>query len=480
MLGKLNLTTGTFSSWKENISGGIFEPVLFNSKLYYIGHFYTQNRLLSKPENQIKYEKQQAVVQIRQGGVEYAPGDVQNLPGAPQDTLPYANFNGFKYLCKGLFIPLSMLTSVSYNPDSTGAYYLPLGFTYTTNNPWDGNKYILSAGYGPQTNSFAAQLDFSSGTDTSLFTYGLSAGAEFDHKGFKQTNNKLSLISGFKPGRNSTLALSNTSVFHYGRSNKNSLTYTLDFASFFGGAASDDDTNYIYGINQTKVTYAYSIYTGPGLYEKLGMNISGLLYWDYNSSTGHNREVYKNGVDAGFGFNFYVPKLIPVQNKQGIVTNLPTRFSANLFSTPVSEETISLAGYNFGSKQDFPIFTMASAGFETILFQKDIQKTMVFMPLLFANDIRISFSYYAGIYTNSECYGDTWKITHMGKYIGMLKEGKLDVINFPYLKLSMGITPAFGGTASTSYKQLLCLRAGLIIQDQRVVPLWNLAFDVAF
>ena len=52
-LGKLSLpdqnnSQVTASFWNQNLSGGVYSPVIYNSKLYYIGNFYLQNRILNK------------------------------------------------------------------------------------------------------------------------------------------------------------------------------------------------------------------------------------------------------------------------------------------------------------------------------------------------------------------------------------------------------------------------------------------------
>lgn len=473
-LGKLNLNSKNFNLWEKNLSGGVFSPILYKSAIVYAGNFYQQNRLFTKTESEITYTIKAATVitlNSESGTDEYYNS---------KDSIPYTPFHKSKYFFKGGFIPVSTMQSVSYDPDHLGSYYLPLGITFLTNNVWDGSQTSFTAGYGPQTNSFGTKIDYSSGTSTSLFTYSLSAALEVDGKGFKQTTDSITLKSAFMCGPVSALGIGNATLFHYGRSNKALKDYSLSSTGLFNGAVLEESPNFIYGINQTQINFSTMKKTGPGRFEDLGFSASALLYWDYNGTGGKNPAIYKKGADAGLSLLFYLPKLLPVKNKAGYVTNLPARISFNLFTSPVSEQGLSLNSHPLGTAWDFAKLSMASAGIETVLFQKDIQKTIKFLPLLFANDFRITLNYHGGFDYNSKVYYDQWKIAKLSEYFEMIKDGELQFTNVAYIKFTIGLTPSFGGAADSEYKQLICIRAGISAVSSRVIPVCNVGMDYSF
>lgn len=474
-LGKLSLpyqnnSQVTASFWNQNLSGGVYSPVIYNSKLYYIGNFYLQNRILTKSVEEISFN---------QINTDFVPLALEQPAIVTEDELPYTKYKGSKYLFKGLFIPISTVTSVSFDPINYGSMVLPWGITFIRSNPWDSYKTSFSAGYGFMSNSFGVDWQLISGTETSLFNYGLETSFEFDKDGFKQTTEYLTLGSGFYTGNHSSLTLNNSSIFHYGRSGLSPLSiFSIIFSNLTDSLESVNmNTNYIYGLNQTQLTYSNIIRTGPGHSEKSGFSATTMLAYQYNKQLGESAQLFRNGWDIGFAARFYVPKLLPVKNKQGIITNLPTKISANLFLIPENEEGLSL----LLTDTPFPTFTLASTGFETVLFQKDIQKTIKIFPLLFASDITLSLSYMAGVSCTQEApYSDNWKIAKMGKYIEMMKNGSLSVVQVPCLKLSFGLTPTTGVLADSQYKTFIYLKAGCIIKENRSVPVGTLATSLSF
>lgn len=470
-LGKLSLETETFNLWKQNLSGGIFSPVIYNNKCYYIGNFYMENRLLEKSVSEIEFTSY---------NVKTSSFTINPIASENTDSLPYTNYNGAKYLFKGLLIPLSFATSVSFNPEQYGSVMLPLGFTYYNNNPWDSNSICLTAGYGYITNSFAVDFSYTAGTSTSLFNYGLDTSIEFDSKGFKQTTEQIYLNSGFYVGNHSTLSLGNSSVFHYGRFTYSPYTiFDVLLGGFSGGLrVSPAETNYLFASNQTQLTYSNVIRTGPGKYERLGFSTSGILSWCYNGSTGQNPDIFKNGGDLGFSTKFYIPKLLPLNSKQGIVTNLPSKVSINLFTSPDHEEEIGFVNDMLFTNSDFPALNLGSVTFSTVLFQKNIQKAI---PFIFISDVQISFTYTAGFDYNKQApSSDNWKVTQLGKYMDMIGNGTLPVVNVPYIKVTFGGTSSGGGSANADYKKLICFKAGCAISQNKIKPAYGFAMDIKF
>lgn len=444
-LGKLSLTENQFYFWNENLSGGVFYPVKNGEKIVYIGEFYTQNRIFSKNENEILYQTEVAknVLENQNNQNEDFFATENNIAFDDEFNSQEKKYNPFKYVLKGSWIPVSQVNSYSYDYEhQNGNYSLPLGFTYLTSNPWNGDAFTLSAGYGIRTNSAGVNVTYSGGTSTSLFNYDINSTVEFDKLGFKQTHDILSVSSAFRVGTHSSLTLLAGSIFHYGRSN---LTPQVDSTKYFNTVFDENSKNYLC-TNQVAYFQFSNIHkTGPGKFEKLGFSLIGgveYLYLEYSKVA--SNITYKI-PDVEVDFSFSIPKLIPIKCKQGSTYNLPLTISAYLFDYPSSS-------YYYPLLNAFPTYKMASFGAEMVLFHKEIQEAALFIPnFLYINEFQLLLNYYGGFDYNGSSYYDAWKITKINKYFSMIKNGELVFQGYPYLEFILGMSLNFGGNVGGKF-----------------------------
>ena len=426
--GSLELEGGLLKVWQENISGGIFTPVAGKESLFYTGRFSDQNRLLKKDLQQIEYTNLifEENAEISAAEPDREDRKIIETPEGIEETEEIGKtfeeasekYSPWKYVFRGCFIPFSSLT-MPYRTKlvSIEAPYF-FGTTFITRNPWDASESSFVTGYSFDRKSFATKFSYSNGTYTSLFKYAFDISAEFSKKGFVQNKDTLTLTSGFNVGKYSSLAFINTALINYNR------------------VESD-----IYSSLQSQITFSTVHYTNAKKYAKSGINLTGICYYNYWGGTGSNKALYKNGGEAGFLLTAYCP--FP----------LPSRFYASLFLLPTADTALTDAV--------FPEYDMLSCGLESILYYKDVQKAIPFMPFLLLNDFRLTFDFYTGISYTSDLYSQNWKITKMDQYLDKIKNGELNFSYIPYLKFTMGFTPNFGQLANSSYKELFCVKMGI-------------------
>lgn len=444
-LGKLSLSKNQFYFWDENLSGGVFYPTKNGEKIVYIGEFYTQNRILVKNENEILYQTEVArnVFENQNNQKEDSFVTEKNIAFDDEFNSQVKKYNPFKYVFKGSWIPISPVNSYSYDYEHrNGNYSLPLGFTYLTNTPWDGDSFILSAGYGIRTNSAGVNVTYSGGTSTSLFNYNINSTVEFDKLGFKQTHDIFSVSSAFRVGTHSSLTFFASSIFHYGRSN---LTPQIDSSTCFNTGFDENSKNYLC-TNQNAYFQFSSIHkTGPGKFEKCGFSLIGgveYLYLEYSKVVSNT--IYKI-PDVEVDVSFSIPKLIPIKCNQGFTYNLPLTISAYLFDYPSSS-------YYYSLLNAFPTYKMAGFGAKMVLFHKEIQEATLLIPnFLYINEIQLLLNYYGGFDYNENSYYDAWKITKMNKYFSMIKDGELIYQGYPYLEFILGMSLNFGGNVGGKF-----------------------------
>ncbi len=474
-LGKLLLNKNQFHLWNKNLSGGIFYPVKDAGKIIYIGNFYHQNRIFTKNEKEIHYDIFPAINKLDENFE-------KKLEAQDDDfKLPSETYKFSKYLFKGTFLPFSIMESNSYDYEHlSGDYSLPLGFTFLSKNPWDSSTILFSLGYGLQTNSFGARLYYLSGTSTSLLNYGFDTSFEFDKLGFKQTNSSAQIGCGFRVGDYSSLSVSGEGFLHYGRSNLNESEKTsraLD-NGFFESGLDENSKNYLYNSDSVKIQFSNVHKIGPGKFEKFGFSsaiVFNYLYYEFSKNI---ENACFNILDIGFAFNFFIPKIILIENVQGMTFNLPISVSANLFTSPEKKASM------FDS---FPTYSMASFGVEIILFQKEIQKAFPFISnFLYFNEIRFSVNYHGGFDYESNCYFDNFKIFKMKNYISMIKNDELIYSGYPFLNLMLGLTPNMGASANSSNKVFLYFTFGVIpvknsYQTEKMyIPVFDFSTAISF
>ena len=394
-LGFFDLEQQTFSLSQENLSGGVYYPVVTrNSQVVYTGQFFRQNKLLMLNQNEgttLSYKLQ--TTQTQEDAV--AVAQTQTAPDPTSQELPFKPFSAMKYAFEGLFLPVAITQMEN-----------PYGFTYFTSLPWYASVFIVSGGYGTDTKSGKFSFEYQSGTGTSLFAYDLRSSFEIDGLGFKQFYGGALLSSSFDFGRRSTLLFSTAVDAAYGR-------------RFY-----DDDVSF-QSTQSFSAGYSNAVFWGPGTYERQGFTFSTSLIHDYSDDQ----------FDAGFGLIVYVPKLLPVTCRDNFTYNLPAKITANLF--PLSAGNFSAAELNA----------------EALLFGYDIQRAIPGVSALFINDVIVTLKYTGGFdFANATDYAKNWHIAYIQKYAKQAFDGELDYRDYATVKVSVGFTPNVGIFANSQFR----------------------------
>jgi len=461
-----------------DFSGGLYWPVgdCQEKELFYVGSFFRRNKLFS---GQIELSEE-LEAEAKNKSIEEASSDelalkkefVKNEAFLPQKYKP------FDYYSQGFLIPVSQATSRSYNPQAESSYSLPIGLTYISCNPWSEGVLAISAGYGRGTNSAGLDISYSSGSDTSIFSYSTSASVEFDRHFWKQASASLSLSSSFPLGNISYLSISNKAFAHYGRSNKVSASNTLfPFCDY----ESDDLANYFYAKDTVTLSYSNVHKMGPGRYEKGGIKFSILGAYILNAKGLPFSETYQNGGQLGFNSIVYIPRLLPIDNLFRYSYNLPTKLSLYLFSSQNKSASLALGFLSFdisaASLNVIPNYNLAKLQTETILFGYDIQKAVPGMRFLFANDFFLSFSYTGGFTIPDDLFGQNWRIIHISDYLDRIKSNNMEYSYYLSLKATIGLTPNFGGMANYSNKMIVYSQLAWLSSNKFV---FDFGLDVSF
>lgn len=448
----------TFSSL--DLSGGIFSPVRAGNKLFYIGNFYRQNRLLVLKDN--FFEKNERLFLPDSSDT----SDSVKKDPASEDFRPYQGelsekkYHRHNYL-KGLLLPLSTVTSTSYNYGYKSAYSLPAGLTYINANPWTNGFLTMSAGYGYETNSAGFQADYQSGTFTNLLKYKVTAGSEFDSGGWKQASGSLSLNSTIPFGRISNLILTENTYLHYGRSNLPNEIVIKKSSHRPGQAKCENKKNYFYASDSVSLGYSNIHKAGDGKYSNLGFSLSASFISRYNANNKYDLEKYDFYSDLGFSAALALPRLLPLQDDLWFTYNLPANISLNILNNSYSTSSFSLAGILRGS--EFPAFNAASVNLNCILFACDIQKGA---GIVFFNDFKIAFHYMAGFSYFEEDNDDNWRIMDFESYLKNLGS-EVDLEQFYGLKATAGITPNYGNLANYIFKFSLYFEGGIAFKGRK-------------
>lgn len=485
-LGSFNLKTQQFRLYCSDISGGIFDPVLFNEKLCYVGKFYKQNWLLFLNEHLddwVTWEVPPATYENEFLAQSMSPNAMQISASSEESLFPNAMdvpnaipFKPFSYLQKGIFVPLSIAQSNSYTTDFLSySHYLPFGITYITASPWTGGNFLtLTAGYGLETNSFASEIQYNGGTDTSLFNYSLSARAEFDFKGWKQAEGSGAFSVYLPFGQTSKIILYDSVLAFTGKNNLNSdlidafyycVENNQDFFKYFkpGSFAPQVRDIHFYAYNDFGISWSNVHYSGSGKYERLGVSFTTaftyILHQDLNQNqnanlvqphnSGQNQILGKTFIQNGnltVEANAYIPRLIPVTTKSGFVYNLPLKLSAALFPY----DTISSKASAI-SKASNVKFSGSVLNFDaqTVLFAMDIQKALPLISGAFMNDFAVILRYNGAF---AEELPFTWGFLSLPEHFKTILLGNAPYKSMMELKGLVSLTPNFGELARSQFR----------------------------
>ncbi|MCR4742898.1 MAG: hypothetical protein K5866_08545 [Treponema sp.] len=498
-LGSYNLAENTFALSDQDFSGGVFYPVKKADKIVYIGNFYTSNKILTMDDLTLEPSPidtsdesylEEYVWKLE--GVEEVGTVKENQEESAESAEKESDFyqkakkyNQFKFLKRGLLIPLGLMNSVSYDPyHSENTYSLPIGVSYYTSDPWGGNNYYITSGYSPSTNSAGLELLYKSGSHTSVLNYSVSGNAEFDRYGWKQSTAKAEVLSSFAFGRISGLTIQPTALFHIGRASaskseaENRLATLAStesevlglFGGMFGAYESYDMTNYIYSENQLILYYSNFHKQDPSRMSKFGILVGLVPYYVYNATLDKS-EIYYNGGDLSFFTQAYIPKLIPINCVENFTYNMPTKVLAGIFSADKVASSLSYA-------YEFPTF--AFINFETVLFGCEIQKSIDLLPFLYLYDLRVTLNGTFGADYNSSTKSDTWRFLQLQKYIEEIADNDFNPKSSISLKLDLGFCPTNFGGLCGGIKEYAYIAGHLINENSTSYFNFTFGFDVKF
>ena len=464
-LGFMDSESGELKLSTQDISGGVFDPVLINDTVIYRGKFFRQNRLLCMPDVMARnFETEQTeIIKADDQIPENAVIESAEIAGENQlNILPATTYSPFPYLLRGIFIPVSSYQTEYFgiNADyfsNAGNSYI--GATYVTANPWaegSSDLYVLTAGWNSLSKATGIDLKITKGTSTALFKSVTELKSEFDSNGWKQGGGKISLSSNLDFGRYSSITFSNSSEAFIGKQdarfpdvyeNPSSKDYKF-FPSIafwdndtFGITAPTDNTFYYKLQNIAAVQYSNIRRAGPGRFEYMGLAVSVSFGARYDSD--FDNTDYKKAVALGGKLTVCIPHLLPFESKQGYTYNLPVRLNTALF--PAS----SIYGYaQPKASLGRVIFDTAA---ETTVFSMDIQKAIPGITAVYLNDFYISAGY-AGTAAAGSATKDGFQNLWMGKYFQNLFEGNGYYLDSVYIKTALELTPNVGLFAAPAYK----------------------------
>ncbi|MCR4954413.1 MAG: hypothetical protein K6A43_10100, partial [Treponema sp.] len=461
-LGSLNLTDNSFNLQQNDVSGGVFTPVMFDGHLYYTGRFYRQNRLFIAGEKITASASSlsDSTISTVSDSVssDFAISTVSASNSAVSAILNSSgSYNTFNYIKRGIFIPVSIATSKSYYQDfSSSSYSLPFGITYITASPWTSGNYVtLSAGYGYETNSFGSNLQYNGGTDTSLFNYSLRASTEFDFNGWKLAESGASASFNLPCG-----AVSRFSLFDsvFGFVGKNNLDTRLlqnesseDFiARYFapGGFAPISNDLILYAYNDCGVKFSNVHYAGSGKYERAGFSlVESFTYSIYKNLTAadDSGKILQNG-NLTSELNVYIPRLLPFNSKAGFTYNLPLKLSVAVFPYDTISKKVSSI-----TKSENICFENAILNFDaqTVLFSTEIQKAAPLIPVVFANELTFILRYNSAF---TEASAFTWGFLSLNEHFDGIFTGNKSYKSLVELRMQLGLTPNLGESARYQFR----------------------------
>lgn len=485
-LGFMEAESGELWLSSEDISGGVFEPVLYNGTVVYIGEFYRQNRLLCMRDVTTRDFDMGEFARVRgdSDGAENSDSPfiepVEINENKNVDELPSTVYSPLPYLLRGIFIPVSSYQTeyfginANYNSNAGNSY---IGATYITANPWTegtSDLYMLTAGWNALSKAFGIDLQITKGTSTSLFSSVTDLKSEFDSNGWKQGGGKLTLSSNLDFGRFSSITFSNSSEAFIGKQdtrfpeiyeNPSSNNYKLIPSVAFwnrdtlGITAPADNTFYYKVQNIAAVKYSNIRRAGPGRFEYQGLAASVSFGARYDSSFADKKD-YMKAFALGGKLTLCIPHLLPFESKQGYTYNLPVRFNTVLFPSS------SIYGYaQPKASLGRVIFDTAA---ETTVFSMDIQKAIPGITALYLNDFYISAGY-AGTAAAGSATKEGFQNAYMGEYFKSLSDGSGYYLDSVYIKSALEFTPNIGLFAKPAYKIGLITTFSYVIHTPELI-----------
>lgn len=438
--GNLSPETNELLLSNEDISGGIFYPLVFNyadtQRVAFMANFYEESAIF-ETDNKSEIFTNCEKITLDIINKEYQFNNHLENHADSKGFLLEEDYKWYKNLYGGLFIPFSF-----YEND----VLLPFGATFATSNPWSNGAddlLILTAGWGYATNSVGIEAIINKGTATSLFSYSLDLKTEFDKKGWKESSGLGTFSSGFNFGKKSTFILENSLSISGGRENNlNTDLSALDLLKFwdpniFQALSPVSDTVVFNITNYLSSTYSNISKMGPGRFQFGGLMFETGIGFIYDSEYGQNLVI--TGSVGG-----KLPSLIPINQKKGLVYNLPLKFSCTLLplASAYGKTGVNIKQAGYG---------VLDTNIETVLFGLDIQKAIPYFDFLFLQDFYVTAGYCSTIVSYKGSKNDSFQLPYIFEYFGNLGNGKSVYLDSVYFRLYLELCANVGVLANEMF-----------------------------
>lgn len=431
--GKLNLEQKEFVLAQYDLSGGVFTPVSDGNRIVYIGNFLNQNRILSFiPDYENDYCSEPVQIQ-NQINIE----SEEDLSFYGDYEIPQsADFNSFKYLTRGIFVPLSFYTSEYFGPNygkTPSVDNLYIGASYYTGAPWsDGTSdtIIFTGGWNYFSKSVGLELQTNFGTSTSLFTSKVDLKNEFDIDGWKLSSGELTLGTGFHFGKISSLKIQNILQSKVGRQSPWIVTKKQPFLGYF---VKDNGTVFYNFYDNLAFLYSTAHYSGPGTYEISGISAIFGAYYLTDGAIDDSILRIKT-YDLYGSVKGYISRLLPLDSSYGFTTNLPSTVEIKIL--PASAKSISI----------YEVTT------DTVLFGTLIKRPMPLVNGIYLQNWKISAGYSGAFEPTGKNVRSGCQFVHIFDYTNQIFAGEFEFVDSVSLKADLIISPNMGILARNEFQ----------------------------
>lgn len=409
---------------EEDISGGIYNPVLFEDGLAaYQARFFNGAKIYKADITKMTLENVEARKEVVTA--EETLTKIEKAEGIDEFVESSSDFSAFDYIFngqKGVFLPVSfMSTYKNKSMTEVEGNSLLWGATYICSTPWTNPIWYVSAGYGLMTNSGGLMVGANGGTMTSLFNYNFSAQVEFDDEGYKQSVGQLELSSKIPLGGISYMLMSENGTIIEGRQSETEIPDDIDddcdslvdYIKNYFDVLETGDTDYLFISNSSALAFGNIQKSGFGFYDYSGIQLSGIVQNSYLGIV-DNKDVHDRFDNLCLDLLIKNSCLIPLT------------FEAVLFPSD-----------NY----------IGAAMVKGVLFNQEIQAAINFIPWLYMNRFTVS-SYYVGKFAHEV---ESWALFNADKYFDYMKEGDFDYTDELALVLGFGFTPNLGGLARPDF-----------------------------